>query len=237
MQITLVESRARPQRRAAGMLASVVVHVGLISAAVYGTLHADEILSKPSSEKVIFVQTKPEPPAPKTPPKAAPPDIVAAPPPPKGFQVLTAPISIPNVLPAIDLSRKITDANDFLGKGTAGGTATGVEGGVAPPNMGDTFSDLQVDKQVAMMPDNAPPRYPDAMRAANVEGEVMASFVVDTTGRADMSTFRVIRSTHPLFTEAVKAALGRSRFYPAEIGAHKVKQLVQQPFVFTLTGR
>jgi protein TonB len=75
------------------------------------------------------------------------------------------------------------------------------------------------------------------LRSANVEGEVIAQFVVDTNGRADMSTFKVIKSSHDLFTAAVKNALQNYRFYPAEIGGRKVKQLVQEPFQFTLSGR
>ena len=58
---------------------------------------------------------------------------------------------------------------------------------------------------------------------------------MDTSGRADMSQFKVLKSSHDLFTNAVKSALVSMRFYPAEIGGRKVKQLVQQPFNFTLT--
>ena len=73
------------------------------------------------------------------------------------------------------------------------------------------------------------------LRSANVEGEVLAQFVVDTTGRADMGTFKVLKSSHDLFTNSVRAALPQMRFYAAEIGGRKVKQLVQMPFQFTLT--
>jgi protein TonB len=76
--------------------------------------------------------------------------------------------------------------------------------------------------------------YPEMLRSAQVEGTVLASFVVDTTGRAEMSTFKVLRSDHELFTNAVKNALPRIRYLPAEVGGRKVKQLVQQPFVFNL---
>jgi len=41
--------------------------------------------------------------------------------------------------------------------------------------------------------------------------------------------------SHELFTNSVNSALNGMRFYPAEIGGRKVKQLVQQPFNFTLT--
>jgi protein TonB len=73
------------------------------------------------------------------------------------------------------------------------------------------------------------------LRSANVEGEVLAQFVVDTTGRADMSTFKILKSSHDLFTNSVRNVLPNMRFYAAEIGGRKVKQLVQMPFQFTLT--
>ena len=63
---------------------------------------------------------------------------------------------------------------------------------------------------------------------------VLATFVVDTTGRADPSSFKVLRATHQLFEKAVRDALPRMRFIPAEVGGKKVKQLVQQPFSFAI---
>ncbi|HVA56699.1 MAG: energy transducer TonB [Gemmatimonadaceae bacterium] len=229
----LIESKAKKQRTPGGMALSVVIHAALIGGAVYGTLQAGQQIEKVRAEKVEFMKVeKKEPPPPKK-VAAPPPDVVAAPPPPKGFQVLTAPIKIPDVLPKIDLSKSVTNAADFSGKGVAGGIAKGVVGGT-PINEGTTFFSFQVEKQVEMAPGNQPPHYPDVLRSANVEGEVIASFVVDTNGRADMSTFKVIKSTHDLFVQAVKNALRDYRFYAAEIGGHKVKQLVQQPFQFTL---
>jgi periplasmic protein TonB len=157
-------------------------------------------------------------------------------PPPKGFQVLTAPIKIPDVLPNIDLSKKVTNEEDFTGKGVAGGIAKGVVGGT-PQKIDDnqTYFEFQVEKQVAVTPNNPAPRYPDMLRSANVEGEVLAQFVVDTSGRADMSTFKVLKTTHDLFTNAVKSSLPNMKFYPAEVGGKKVKQLVQMPFMFNLS--
>jgi protein TonB len=216
---------------------SAVVHAVLISGAVIGTLHASQELSKPKAEKVEFVQVKKdEPPPPKEEPKPPPPEVVMKAPPPKGFQVLTAPIKIPDVLPDIDLKKAVTNEEDFSGKGVAGGMAKGVVGGTpTPANSNETFFDFQVEKQVAAYPGNTAPRYPDMLRSANVEGEVLAQFTVDTTGRAEMATFRVLKSTHDLFTNAVKAQLPNMKFYPAEVGGKKVKQLVQMPFQFSLT--
>ena len=235
----LIESKAQKQKRAGGMLFSAVLHAVLISGAVYGTLQAKDVLEKPKAEKVEFVEMKKkdEPPPPKEQPPP-PPDVVVKAPPPKGFQVLTAPIKIPDVLPEIDLNKKVTNEDDFSGKGVAGGIAKGVVGGTPQPiNNDQTFFEFQVEKQVAPLPNNPGPRYPDMLRSANVEGEVLAQFVVDTTGRADMGSFKVLKSSHDLFTNAVKSALSNMRFYPAEVGGRKVKQLVQMPFQFSLTRK
>jgi len=63
---------------------------------------------------------------------------------------------------------------------------------------------------------------------------VLAQFVVDTLGRVEVASFRVLRSSHALFEQAVRSSLPNMRFLPAEVGGRRVKQLVQQPFVFNL---
>src|SRR5690349_13856531 len=232
----LIESKPKKQRTTGGLIFSGVLHAIIGTAAVYGTLQATEKLEKPKAEKVEFVdiKKKEEPPPPKEVPPP-PKDVVMAPPPPKGFHVLTAPVKVPDVLPDIDLSKKVTDEADFSGKGVAGGTAKGVVGGTAPVNTDQPYFEFQVEKQVTTAPGSPQPRYPDMLKSANVEGEVLAQFVVDTTGRADMSTFKVLKSSHELFTQSVRNVLPNMRFYPAEIGGRKVKQMVQQPFTFALT--
>ena len=67
------------------------------------------------------------------------------------------------------------------------------------------------------------------------EGEVLAQFVVDATGHPETSTFKVLRSSDELFSNAVRSALGGLRFKPAEVGGRAVKQVVQMPFVFSLS--
>jgi protein TonB len=231
----LIESKPKKQRTTGGLIFSGVLHAIIGTAAVYGTLQAKEQLEKPKAEKVEFVdiKKKEEPPPPKEVPPP-PKDVVMAPPPPKGFQVLTAPVKVPDVLPDIDLNKKVTDEADFSGKGVAGGTSKGVVGGTAPAN-DQPYFEFQVEKQVQQIPGSGNLRYPDMLRSANVEGEVLAQFVVDTTGRAEMNTFKVLKTSHDLFTNAVKAALPNMRFYAAEVGGRKVKQLVQMPFQFALT--
>lgn len=97
------------------------------------------------------------------------------------------------------------------------------------------YFEFQVEKQAVQVPGTGVLRYPDMLKSANIEGEVLAQFVVDREGRYEPGTFKVIKSSHDLFTAAVKNALPNIRFTPAEVGGRRVKQLVQQPFTFTLT--
>jgi protein TonB len=233
----LLESKPKKERRAGGTVASVIVHSILVGLAVYATANAAIKNEKPRQEKIDFVEVKKEePPPPKDePPPPPPPDVVATPPPPKGFQVLTAPVEIPDVIPDIDLTKKVIDESDFTGKGVAGGVSKGVEGGKAPVIQTDQpYFEFQVEKPVVPAPGSASPRYPDMLRQAGVEGEVLAQFVVDTTGRAEPGSLKILKSSHDLFVQAVKNALPNMRFIPAEVGGRKVKQLVQQPFTFAI---
>jgi TonB family protein len=66
------------------------------------------------------------------------------------------------------------------------------------------------------------------------EGEVYTMFVIDEHGLVDTSSLRVLKSTGPAFTSAVRAALPTMRFEPARKDGRAVRQVVQQPFTFAL---
>ena len=223
----LLESKAKKQKSPGGMVVSAIFHVLVIFLAIKATLNAGQKKEK-IEQKVDFVEVKKDEPPP---PKEKPPEVMVAPPP-KGFQTLTAPVNIPDVLPDIDLSKKVTNEADFTGKGVAGGREKGIVG--AAPVENQTYFEYQVEKPVMAVPGSPTPRYPDILKSAGVEGEVVVAFVVDTTGRADVSSLKILKSTHELFSAAVRTALPSMRFLPAEVGGRKVKQLVQQPFVFNI---
>jgi TonB family protein len=94
--------------------------------------------------------------------------------------------------------------------------------------------EFQVEAQAHQIPGTGSLRYPDAMRKANREGEVLAAFIVDAQGMVEPSTFKVMKSSGPAFTEAVRVALPAMRFTPARVHGTAVKQLVEQPFTFSL---
>ena len=96
------------------------------------------------------------------------------------------------------------------------------------------FTQLEVDSIVARYPGSAAPAYPIEMLKQGVQGSVTTQYVVDTTGFADTSSLRIMRSTNPEFAEAVRAALPFMRFSAAKVGSKKVRQLVEQEFSFKI---
>jgi TonB family protein len=103
----------------------------------------------------------------------------------------------------------------------------------APP---DAFEENQVDQVAVRIPSlsQGGPVYPAKLVVDRVQGQTIVQFVIDTLGRPDMHTFKVIMSDHALFTESVRATVSRTRFTPAEKSGRKVKMIARQPFNFTL---
>jgi hypothetical protein len=110
-----------------------------------------------------------------------------------------------------------------------------------PPGNNDektdsVFTVLEVDSAVVRSQASAAPAYPLDLLSKHVEGAVLARYVVDTTGFADVGSFVVLEATHAGFVDAVRDALPYMRFTPAKIGLKKVRQLVEQRFGFRIAG-
>jgi protein TonB len=228
----LLESKAKKEKMAGGTVVSIILHTVLIAGAVYATARAGVKDEKSKAEKIQFVEMKKEP-VPEKPKEPPPPkEVVVKPPPPKGFQVLRAPVKIDIKIPEIDLSKAITNESDFSGKGVKGGTGSGVAGTGVVSNQ--TYFEFQVEKPAEMLSDSPKPKYPSVLESSGIAGEVQAQFVVSSSGKADMDSFKVLKSSNELFTQAVKNVLPRMRFSPAMIGGKPVNQLVQQSFQFAV---
>jgi len=65
---------------------------------------------------------------------------------------------------------------------------------------------------------------PAAVRRAKYN-EVRVTVLVDTLGRANMSTFKVIKSTHPWLTSSMKTAVAKWSFEPAQLAGCKVPRV------------
>lgn len=101
--------------------------------------------------------------------------------------------------------------------------------------LGDTiYLDTQVQRRATPIRGTLAPRYPRALRSAQVQGEVLVQFIVGPSGGAEMVSFKVLKASHTLFAHSVRQAMASMRFHPAKIGDRRVRQLVVQPFSFTL---
>ncbi|MBW3554438.1 MAG: TonB family protein [Gemmatimonadetes bacterium] len=133
--------------------------------------------------------------------------------------------------------------------GQAGGVQGGVEGGrvggqvgaTGPPDEGGTFVAAVVDRRAELTNRRELPRimerlYPDVLKEAGIGGRVVVQFVVEPSGRIDMSTVKVMSAEHDGFVDATRRALREFRFSPARMGDRKVRMLTQMPIVWQVEG-
>lgn len=99
------------------------------------------------------------------------------------------------------------------------------------------YTEVEVDSVAIPDPNGEAPVYPPTLLKMGIEGVVMASFVVDSTGRADVNTFHLLQDADPEFVTAVKTALGRMRYRPAMFGGKRVNQLAEQRFSFRISAK
>lgn len=229
----LLETGAARQRKPLGTTLSIVLHVALAAAALRFTHHDAVALEKPDEVVVRHDARRDEPePVRKTMPTTPQQSTASY----RGFQLVIAPVVIPMDIPPVDLNAAATDPADFTGTAAPGGRGAGDPNGV-PLLGGDGDAPLfefQVDKAAAARPESARPPYPEMLKASGVEGEALVQFVVDTLGRAEPGTFKVLAATQDAFGASVLSTLPRMRFLPAEIRGQKVRMLVQQRFAFSL---
>ena len=64
-----------------------------------------------------------------------------------------------------------------------------------PVKAAQPYFEFQVEKPVEHELALGAPVYPAELKAAKIEGEVLAQFVVDQSGTAEVATFKVLRST------------------------------------------
>ena len=221
----LPETGATRERRWRWMVPSVAAHVAIITAATLAPAH--EVVA-PMRETPITTVYLPPTDVGKTVGSTTPqhggPLVPQIPmPSTPNFDGPSIPdTSVPTIWP----STGTVDTHALLSTGptTTPGTTTG-----------GAIGEATVDEMVRVRTERVP-RYPPSLRAMQVTGVVEMEFVVDTTGRADLATARVISSPDERFTDAVREALRDTRFVPGRYAGHAVRTLVRRAFHFAMEG-
>lgn len=145
----------------------------------------------------------------------------------KGFQGLVAVPQIPTSIPPVDLEQHF-DPRDYLGTGAEGGVADG-----ATPTDNQVYSAAGVEEAPALL--SPPPAYPEMLRRAGVEGRVLLQAIVDTSGRLEPGSVKILKSPSPGFDLPTKRWALAARFRPARRQGRAVRVLVNLPFEFSMS--
>ena len=231
MSINLIESKRVSQKSVRGTLVSIAIHASVITVAAYATANAGEASTHFVADTVHLVYTaNPNVESRHSAPARRAAHMPMPPLPAKPPHVPEFPVAIPDLISSAAPTDPVVDAGSLFGASVAGDTAA--VGESAGGDGGAPLFASQVEKQALPRSGNPSPRYPSVLESSRVEGSVLAQFLVDTLGRVDMNSFRVVESTNDLFSASLRAALEKWRFYPAESGGHKVRQIVQLPLKF-----
>lgn len=224
MQVTLIESGRKSRKGLlGGSIPSLVIHTAIIGGAVFATLNG-----KPATADTPFdttlVLVAPTPERQQAPPE---PELSV---PVKGFQTVTVPEIVPTVIPAVSLQEHF-DPKDFSGVGVEGGRADGIA-----PAPDQVYEESAVDETPRLLA-APPPDYPILLRDAGITGRVLLQAVIDTTGKVDPASVKVVQSANPAFDIPSQRWILKALFRPARIRGRAVRVLVNMPIDFSITGR
>jgi TonB family protein len=220
----LIESKPKRERKkflGVGFV-SLVVHTAIIAGAVVATMKVGQDATQVRADTtMVYLQQQQQ----QKPPEVQPVQLEL-----KGFQTIIAPTEMPTNIPPVNLSEHF-DPKDYSGSGVEGGTASGVV-----PTGNDVFLEAIVEEKPDRLAGPQPP-YPELLHQAGIQGRVRVQFVVDTMGKAEPASFRIIESPNPGFNEVVKNSVLHTLFRPGRVHGRAVRVLIEEPFDFKLTGQ
>jgi Gram-negative bacterial TonB protein C-terminal len=218
-----VESYAKSTRPSSSALFSLITHAALVGAAVWATQRPPALPSEWIENRPYFL-----PPPDRSPSQEGSRETL------KYIELAPIGLGAGFGLAATKADKPATPEPSMPDLGDLGKDLT--TSTLQPSLIGgdSVYSELQVDSSVARYPGSAAPAYPSNLLKQGVQGSVTTQYVVDTTGFADTTSLKILRSTHNDFTVAVRAALPMMRFVPAKVGSRHVRQLVEQEFSFKI---
>ena len=222
----LIESKRKTNRKkgfGVGFV-SLTLHTALIAGAVYATLHAGQTDTAVKVDTaMVYLQQEQQ----QKPPEQQPVQLDV---PLKGFQTVIAPEVMPTNIPPVNLSEKF-DPKDYSGSGVEGGIATGIV-----PTGNEVFMEAIVEEKPSVL-SGLQPQYPELLRQAGIQGRVMVQAIIDTTGRAEPPSVKVVSSPNPGFDQPAKTYVLKALFRPARVHGRAVRVLINIPIDFKISAR
>lgn len=221
----LIESqRETKKRKMLGVgTASLVIHTVVIAAVAYATLNAGQgDTAVKADTTVLFIdQPQQERPTEQRPMQL---DL-----PPNVSQTAVALDEIRINLPTVDLQRPF-DAHDYhLPSRDGGGGATDPVG-----TANDVFSEAIVEEKPSVL-SGATPVYPELLKEAGIQGRVVVQAVIDTLGRAEGTSVKILQSPNPGFDPSARNYVLNARLRPARVHGRAVRVLINIPIDFRIT--
>jgi TonB family protein len=118
---------------------------------------------------------------------------------------------------------------------TASRATQSAESGPRFPNAGQLTIAMAGDSLPRPARIDRGPRYPVGLRGEGVAGQLMAAFVIDSTGRVEFSSITFVESAHADFHKSVCDFLRDARFVPPRSDGVPQRTLVFMPFRFWLS--
>jgi TonB family protein len=222
---TLLESRDHRHRPFGQTVTSVAVHAAIILVAVREVHVAPDAPPAAPDTSMIFIAT----------PRAAPsiPRAVASAPMARAdamAPMVVPVIDIPRNLPAVTLAHQPFDPRAFTGHISEPGLPIGTAPAVDSSGLGGiVVTSAEADEPPRLLAAGSL-RPPAGLEG--VPGRVVLSFIVDTLGRAEPASVRVVSSTSPAFDQPARGMVLGSRFAPGRNGGRPVRVLVEQAVSF-----
>lgn len=218
----LIESKRKADKKKAFGLgfASLVGHSILVLLAVIATLTAGQAATDEIPDTMMVFLNQEEKKPEEQPPVLDIPQL-------KGFQTVVAPTDIPTNIPPINLQEHF-DPKDYSGTGVEGGIGTGIV-----PSSDQVYMESVVEERPEVL--SGPQlQYPDLLRQAAIQGRVLVQAIIDTSGRAEPPSVKVIQSPNPGFDQSAKNYVLRALFRPARVHGRAVRVLINLPIDFKI---
>jgi TonB family protein len=219
---TLIESkRKRDKRRFLGVgFVSLTIHTALITTAIIATVKVGQSDTGVRTVTMLLYEEQEQ-----LKHQEQFEDLI------NGFRNVVLPNDILDLkdISRIDIQKKF-DPTDYSDSGVEGGVANSVA------RTGELYLESLVEEKPSVL--SAPqPLYPEVLHQADIEGRVLIQAIIDTSGRAEKNSVKIIESPNPAFDPGSRNWILHALFRPARVHGRAVRVLIQVPIDYRITGR